>query len=162
MFRCMGIETDRATTSSTLAEMKTQLFTICHIFLSAICEKYFYVVLGGINIGLCCSDTFAKEGNDLLCTYDAACLIHVPTWLTTRSVTSLEICATNMHPHECRSGVLWCDLGDHLPIFFLLPSFAKNKHVSHKRVHFRRIISNEALRIFLRSVESADWNTVYL
>lgn len=67
-----------------------------------------------------------------------------------------------MRPHECRSGVLSCDLSDHLPIFFLLPSFATNKHVNNERVYFRRKITNEALGIFLRSIESADWNPVYL
>lgn len=129
---------------------------------SSICEKHSYVVLGDINIDLWCSDNYAKELNALLCTYDAANLIHVPTRLTTHSATLLDICATNMRPYECRSGVLSCDLSDHLPIFFLIPSFATNEHVNNERVYFRRKITNEALGIFVRSIESVDWNPVYL
>lgn len=82
-------------------------------------KQYSCVILGDINIDLSSNDLHASELKTLLSTYNSENSIRMPTRITTQSATLLDVCVTNLEPHEFYSGVLSSDLSDHLPLFLL-------------------------------------------
>lgn len=86
-------------------------------------------------------------------------LISRPTRITTTSATLIDNIFVNKLEENYKSGLLFTDLSDHLPIF-QLTSNIKNKNTVRKDSKCRQINYKTLNKICLQ-LENEDWNDIY-
>ena len=87
-------------------------------------------------------------------------VIATPTRVTGSTVSLLDTFITNAVTEKIASGVVSCDISDHLPIFFMLKRQKDlQKHVWPETTY--RKISPQTLDIFRRKIARVEWNQIY-
>lgn len=70
---------------------------------------------------------YACEFWDTIHSYGCENIVHQPTRVSPDTESLLYPCITNFSPHDSSSGVISCDLSEHLPVFSFFPFVNLNK-----------------------------------
>ena len=117
-------------------------------------------LLGDFNINLlnCNTNKATSDFIDLLFSHNFIPLINKPTRVTHRSATVIDNIFCNSHMNEeFISGILYCDISDHFPIFTICSSKGK---INAPKVVITRNFSDSNKSNFKRKIEDNDWNLV--
>ena len=124
-------------------------------------EKKYIHLMGDVNINLINMDNHVATQDfiDLLSEYGLMPTISKPTRVTRRSATLIDNIFSNMvhNSDSIFTGVLYTDLTDHFPVFFVDPStmLQLNDVVIKKRVY-----SQENVDKFNLMLSQTDWTSV--
>lgn len=118
-----------------------------------------FVLMGDTNINMLSSDSSSEHFESVLRTYACTNLITLPTRITEKSATLLDICVSSVPSHQCTTGVFSFDISDHLPIFVSIP-VAPQKHANIANSSYRDI-NPASLKNFYSDVETIKWDSVY-
>lgn len=83
-----------------------------------------------------------------------------PTRITPNSATLIDVFITNINKDNVESGVLYCDISDHLALYFMTDSTTKKPTELPTRTV--QDITPLTLAAFSTSLSQTDWSTVYL
>lgn len=119
-----------------------------------------FVIMGDININLMHDDRSTREFNSLIASYGCLNTINKPTRISVATASLLDVCVTNMVSPETESGLLSCEISDHIPIFCFLP-VKRIKTVSKNATRVTRVISDENLIKFMTLIQNVCWENVY-
>ena len=88
-------------------------------------------------------------------------LITKPTRITRKSATLID----NIFTNEChsinKSGLLVCDVSDHLPVFQIC-NYDSVKENKNNKFTYKRCLDEESVKMFVGKVSNIDWNSVIL
>lgn len=118
-------------------------------------------ICGDFNIDLL-NPTKLNSINDFLDTMYSLSLyptITKPSRITSHSATIIDNIFTNNMENLVTSGLLICDLSDHLPVFSLY-DYSFNNKISVKSV-YKRIRTEETISDLNHSLSNHDWSPVY-
>lgn len=137
-------------------------FEAFETFLVFINDNQYNVICGGdFNIDMYSDSTSKREMNNLVSMYGCANTIVHPTRITLRSETTLDLFITNFHTDRLSSGVISCDLSDHLPIFLCVKLNVSRKSIKHRPAVFQNINKN-SLDAFRQDIAAAAWDNVLM
>lgn len=84
--------------------------------------------VGDFNLNVSSDTSGYSRLQELFVSYACCNLIDMPTRITPTSQSILDLCITSFPPDVVKSGVLKCDLSDHLPIYCILPHKRPNSN----------------------------------
>lgn len=96
----------------------------------------------------------------MMSSYSCANVINLPTRITTSTRTALDLCFTDFLPNDVQSGVMACDVSDHLPFFVFLPHSRKTFSNSTANTFYRKV-NDETINCFRRMISEVDWSLVF-
>lgn len=135
-------------------------FKFFEIFLEYVNENQYNVICGGdFNIDMFSDSVSQREMKSLISMHGCVNTITDPTRVTLHSTTVLDLFITNFHIDQIKSGVLSCNLSDHLPVFLCVKVHVSRKTVENQPIVFQNIHIN-SLEAFRRDVASTIWNTI--
>ena len=127
---------------------------LCDIFADLRDSNTTFYAVGDYNIDLMqinCNHNFRKYVNNILTT-STKCAIDLPTRITDHSKTLLDHIYVNDPKHSYTSGVLLCDLSDHMNTFVSIST--KKSRVKSKDQFLIRDMKNFNLEKFSRALEN--------
>lgn len=125
-------------------------------------EKRSLYIMGDFNINLLNTNTHARTNDFINSMYSNSLfpVITKPTRISDHSATLIDHIYTNCVSQQYgKSGILFSDISDHLPIFYIAHdiSFTKvNEAVGHHRVINETTISN-----FRADLSNINWENIY-
>ena len=84
-------------------------------------------------------------------------LINRPTRITAHSASLIDNILTNNLPVNTKSGILFTDISDHLPVFMLLPESDEETTNQNKPNLVRRLINAKTGEKFKNQLSSYNW-----
>ena len=120
-------------------------------------------VLGDINIDVCKydRDPNTKLYVDLMCSYNLMPYSFLPTRITNTSATIIDHIFSNcqlLSPVSVKSGLVTCDIADHLGNFILISTDLQDDLMSRPLI---RIFSSKNIAAFSNEIASIDWSSIY-
>ena len=135
-------------------------------------NKHFYL-MGDFNIDLDKSkgqtassidnNTNIQNKDKLLNTFSAFAIhpcINKPTRITTTSSTLIDNIFTNTLSKRHDSGILYCDVSDHLPIFTISSRQVLKTKIKPKDITYRKE-TVENIRILIEDLAREEWHDLY-
>ena len=86
-------------------------------------------------------------------------LISKPTRITSSTATLIDNIFANNLEHSMKSGILYTDLSDHLPIFQVTHLKLDAEPLCQKRL--ARLINSTTIAAFRSRLETTDWSLIY-
>ena len=141
--------------------MKTMpYFSHLSTLLDEVTKKFSIILCGDVNIDISPAkpNTIAKDYNNLLLSYGCMNLINRYTRICTNvngqtSRTVIDHMSTNIDSNKVKSGVIYYEISDHLPIFgvfnLTIERLRRQTHI------FRRFYDNSGKRRFLNDIEQS-------
>ena len=102
-----------------------------------------------------------KSTEDFINTIHSMCLlpsITRPSRITSHSATLIDNIFTNVIDNKI-SGLLVCDISDHLPVFTVIDYVYKNR--TEKQKIFRRIKTDKSINMLIQDLVSQNWDMIY-
>ena len=125
-------------------------------------ENKLCYLLGDFNLNLLNVSTHHPTNQflDLLYAFSFKPLVDKPTRITANTSTLIDniFCNSLMTCHM--TGLLYCDVTDHLPIFFIDECNSYNTNERMQEISFRRINDNAILN-FRQNIELLNWDEIY-
>ena len=84
-------------------------------------------------------------------------LITKPTRITEKSATLIDNIFTNECQVITKSGVLICDVSDHLPVFQICRYY---KNENNQNFTYKRNLTEDSINNFVNEISNVDWNEV--
>lgn len=109
--------------------------------------------IGDFNINACPQNQTYLTFEELFESYGCHNAINVPTRITSKSQTTLDLCITSFPRDNILSGTLVCSISDHLPIYCLLPS---KKPSTSRQKGFGRSITEHSAKAFVDCVSGLN------
>lgn len=129
--------------------------------LSYVTDNMYHVLIGGdININMLGESTRKRELDLLIEMNGCMNAITVPTRITDKSESLIDIFITNFTSSRVIAGALSYDIGDHLPIFLCVTGLELNRRSSKNRVLFQKV-TLENLEQFKSDLLNEGWDDVY-
>lgn len=118
------------------------------------------IVGGDININILESSPLVIEFMATVVSNGYEIVTDTPTRITPNSATLIDVFITNINKDNVESGVLCCDMSDHLALYFITDSDTKKPTELPTRTV--QDITPLTLAAFSTSLSQTDWSTVYL
>ena len=118
-------------------------------------------LMGDLNIDILRHDSSPQVKNFVNCLFTNFFLplIHRPTRITPSTATLLDNVLTNQFDLDTKSGLLYFDVSDHLPIFHITyMNVSKNKPADPMMP--RRAFTTETIAKFKNEIENSNWEEV--
>ena len=119
--------------------------------------------MGDFNLDLLKSTTSKKISNFANILYDNSFrpLVDKPTGIAKTTASLIDNIFTNVQANIIKSGILYNDTTDHLPVFQITSRNYPNLY-SHLRskVRLKRCVNSQTLQSFKQALVSADWSNV--
>lgn len=96
--------------------------------------KYSFVIMGDVNVDIASESSCANDLRHIISTYGSSNMIRVPTHVSTKSESSLDVSVIDLGDSDILAGVLPCDISTHLLVSCLLPNVSKKKRKKATRV----------------------------
>ena len=87
--------------------------------------------------------------------------INRPTRITAHSASLIDNILTNNLPINTKSGILFTDISDHLPVFMVLPESDEETTNQNKTNLVRRLINAKTKEKFKNQLSSHSWDSIY-
>lgn len=121
-------------------------------------NKWF--IMGDFNIDLLKPDTHhAEQLLDSIYSYGFRPLISIPTRKTANSSTLIDNIYTNEIDHSIKSGTIFSDISDHLPIF-AFTDYKVTKRTQPETLYIRKMHDSSKLN-FLYELQHINWEALY-
>lgn len=122
-------------------------------------HQYDVIISGDFNIDMMSNSVNAVDFDVLLRSFGFSIVTKLPTRITTTSETMLDLFITNINNSVVHSGVICCDLSDHMGIYL----FSRNKQPrsKHLRTPMVQYITPNALEQFYSEMSRTSWNYVF-
>ena len=117
-------------------------------------------IMGDLNLDLTRIGLNSKIDSfiDLLSSFCLQPVIDSPTRITQTSASLLDNIFTNVIS-PIQSGILLCDISDHLAIFSIFSAFSHEKNTSTPTGnHYKRIFNDSNLQSFFNKISNVSWN----
>lgn len=121
---------------------------------------YHFIIMGDVNIDFSSDCPQTDDLRNIISTYGCINQITMPTRITAKSASSLDICISNLRDADVTAGVLSCDISDHLPIFCLNFMGDKNDVIKNDVFTYRKV-DDDSLAYFRTLITGANWSNVY-
>ena len=130
-------------------------------------ENAYCFLMGDFNINLINSDRHNDTNEFLNCflSYSYMPLVNRPTRVTIHSATLIDNIFTNavdiIDAETCVNGILYCDLTDHFPLFFMQQNklgISKSRPTSEKI--YKEIINSNTLNTLRQDLVEQNWSKV--
>ena len=123
-------------------------------------ETKLLYLMGDYNINLNTeSHAKSKEFLDTMFLYNLFPVITKPTRISDNSATVIDNIFTNAIQIEHDGGLLYSDISDHFPIFYVAKKYTHNLPV--KESCFKRLINDSRIDDFKKKLSCVDWNPIY-
>lgn len=119
------------------------------------------VLVGDMNIDLLSNEPASVALLEIAQVSGCENIISVPTRITERTESLIDICLTNHQKTDVFSGVLTADLSDHLPFFCFFPQHNSQHKLLYKNPVFFRLINATTLQDFYNLVSTENWDDVF-
>ena len=125
-------------------------------------EKKYCFILGDFNLNLLKykSDTHVEDYLNVLYSTFFYPLIHKATRVKETTATLIDNILSNSLSNCLRSGVLYCDVSDHLPIF-QFSNIKTTKTGTNKDKITKRIINGKNISKFKNKLDTTSWVNLY-
>ena len=127
-----------------------------------LCKADEIQIMGDFNINLVKYTTHEPTSNfvDTLLSHDQLPLISLPSRITASSSTLIDNIFTNKMQECYDSGLIYCFLSDHLPVFYI-SKLGKESNREEKKTFTTRDFSESNKANFRADLELINWNSLF-
>lgn len=135
-------------------------FEYIESYISFTSAHHYDVIMGGdFNIDMMSNSAHAIDFDVLLRSFGFSIVTKLPTRITTNSETLIDLFITNINNSVIHSGVICCDLSDHMGIYlFFQKKQPRSKHTCTPMVQY---VTPNALENFHSEMSLMSWSDVF-